>query len=391
MSGCGGTLIAPNVVLGAAHCGGYAGSTVYVSGYEYGSTSHGTVAVRVVAQQRHPAFNSFTMENDFYLYRLEEEVFPDTSVTLSLNANSNTPSTGEILTVLGLGTLYSDGPAPDTLMDVEVPTVSNSYCSSNSAYGNEFVASVMLCAGDIESGNKDSCQGDSGGPIVIRNGNSHVLVGVVSWGYGCGDARYPGVYARVSSAMEWIESVVCDSWNSNADFCDSSPVASPTFAPVASPTPAPLPNPTPVSVPSPTLAPVTNPTPAPQANPTGEDCTMLQLNFKTDGYPEESSFFLEGDGEYAWDENDFNRRTEYSYETCVPNSKCFTFDVSDTYGKISLVQRYGLGCCLLSVSHPHFAAPRRWTSRGWLPRIGLGWQCCLPRLGIRLWIYMGFR
>jgi trypsin len=60
----------------------------------------------------------------------------------------------------------------------------------------------MFCAGLVEGG-KDSCQGDSGGPIVDSD---NVLIGTVSWGEGCAAANKPGVYARVATLLEYINS-----------------------------------------------------------------------------------------------------------------------------------------------------------------------------------------
>lgn len=65
----------------------------------------------------------------------------------------------------------------------------------------------MLCAG-YRQGGKDSCQGDSGGPFVFNSGAGYVLHGVVSFGAGCARPGAPGVYARVSNYIGWINSQV---------------------------------------------------------------------------------------------------------------------------------------------------------------------------------------
>jgi secreted trypsin-like serine protease len=66
----------------------------------------------------------------------------------------------------------------------------------------------MMCAGFAEGG-KDSCQGDSGGPLFATDSDgSYVQVGIVSWGAGCAQAGFPGVYARVSELSAFINSVL---------------------------------------------------------------------------------------------------------------------------------------------------------------------------------------
>lgn len=283
-------MIAPGVILGAAHCGELTGHTVYVSGYEHGTATFGAIPVRIVSQAQHPDYNMDTFENDFALYQLEEEIFLDTQVTVSLNDDATQPFDGQYLTVLGLGKLATDGGHPTFLNDVVVSTVSSDYCASSESYGSQFNADVMFCAGDSSA---DSCQGDSGGPIVIQDGNNHILVGVVSWGAACADPTYPGIYARVSSAIPWIKSVVCDSWNMNGDFCGES------------------------SSPS---------------EPTG-DCVTLALDFRTDEYSEETSVLVQNSQQeillYA---SSFQDNTEYHYETCIEANGCAMLQFNDVYG-----------------------------------------------------------
>ena len=109
------------------------------------------------------------------------------------------PSAGETSIISGWGTLSTGGSLPSRLQVVNVPIVSRSSCNSAYAsYGG--ITTAMICAA-VDGGGKDACQGDSGGPLVVGG----KLAGVVSWGVGCAQARYPGVYANVAVLKSFVD------------------------------------------------------------------------------------------------------------------------------------------------------------------------------------------
>lgn len=177
----------------------------------------------------HPNYDSHSTDNDFMLVFLNEATTANNVDLVSLNSEPSVPSLDESVTVMGWGdTDIRDhvSETSDALMHVRVNVISNEECdaSEGSIDGyydnyNDQITENMLCAKRNE---RDSCQGDSGGPLVIRGGSagSDVQVGVVSWGIGCASEHFPGVYARVSRAYDWIESEVCNgsSFASEAGF-----------------------------------------------------------------------------------------------------------------------------------------------------------------------------
>lgn len=205
---CGGSLIGRDVVLSAAHCGPAKTSHKAVVGRSNLDTNEGQ-SISVRSSISHPDYNDYTNDMDLMLVFLQQ---PADKQYIKLNSDASSPASGAPVTVAGWGTTREGGSLSNVLMAVEKNTMSNQECAASNDGRQSYRGQItdgMMCASDY---GEDSCQGDSGGPLVQEggDGSTHVQVGVVSWGYGCADPDFPGVYARVSKFYDWIREEVCN-------------------------------------------------------------------------------------------------------------------------------------------------------------------------------------
>ncbi|XP_044243564.1 coagulation factor XI isoform X6 [Ursus arctos] len=103
--------------------------------------------------------------------------------------------------VTGWGYRKLRGKIQNTLQKANIPLVTNEECQIR--YRRHKITNKMICAGYKEGG-KDACKGDSGGPLSCKHNEVWHLVGITSWGEGCGQRERPGVYTNVVKYVDWI-------------------------------------------------------------------------------------------------------------------------------------------------------------------------------------------
>merc|ERR1711973_556047 len=203
--GCGGTIVGDKYIVTAAHCTDGAtkndlfvrvGDTILGTDFEAEAFTYDVCEII-----QHPGFSWSNFTNDISILRLCDiiplDVYPNIKPACLPSFEYSGPGI-----VSGWGTVYSGGHLMSWLQDVDVYVFPNVDCGLMSDYMDY----SMLCAGYMDGG-KDACQGDSGGPLIAKNNKwpeSYTLTGVVSWGFGCADPDYLGIYANVSHFTEWL-------------------------------------------------------------------------------------------------------------------------------------------------------------------------------------------
>ncbi|XP_011292582.1 trypsin alpha [Musca domestica] len=224
---CGGSILAANIILTAAHCLEFP-KAVKQYRIRAGSSSH-SQGGQIMGIRRiliHEAYNLNDVNCDVALMLLSGNLSFSRQVrAIDLpRPGAQVPSRSKLF-VSGWGLTSETGAISPTLNHVAVQLLDQGECAESYRYIAD-ITPQMFCAG-LPDGGKDSCQGDSGGPLISyveaspstaairpkQTANSSIITtatrpiqyGIVSFGVGCAQKGYPGVYAKVAALRSWID------------------------------------------------------------------------------------------------------------------------------------------------------------------------------------------
>ena len=210
---CAGSLIAPTVVVTAAHCLHHENNQVLdatdlVVG---GGTTNlrsmtGSRVTTVVSITQDPLYNPTTQVHDLAILRTSKPIADATTIGWLPAATPQLVNGGLDIEIAGWGDLLPAGTSPTIGQFAQLQLYANERCESE--LGTSFSVALMLCAtAPTATGWIDACQGDSGGPMTATVSGLRVLVGVISWGTSCATGK-PGVYTSIPATLPTVLATV---------------------------------------------------------------------------------------------------------------------------------------------------------------------------------------
>lgn len=199
---CGAAIISRTRGLTAAHC---------FNGHHHVSFYSVLAGVRELSDEKngqvrpltalivHPNFNRISLRNDIAVFWFQEPfVFGESIAAIQLPPPNESVRPTGFIAGWGLTSPKNITSLSNTLMYAVTSEITNVLCETLYA-GLNRITFQMFCTHDAEAG-VDACTGDDGGAYA----SGRYMFGIISWGNRCAHPKFPRVYTRVTSYIEWI-------------------------------------------------------------------------------------------------------------------------------------------------------------------------------------------